>query len=229
MPCKSSTCYGITFRPTLTEFDQYKTQFMENVKNKYYKYVFSLEKGSGDNYNHYQGYIELGTEKRADNFRKEFTEITKEMKLSHPKVALRIKPIHTDPDACIGYVLKEQDEINENVYFAGFDISLLQKCQEYYKNLKMSDKILLDKERVQIRNLPVIFKNFFTANEDRIIEMVGNGKYNLKDDDIKSIIMLMAQEDYCLLPIIMSKEFNKIIKFLRYYIQEKLVEMRNHF
>lgn len=229
MPCKSSTCYGVTFRPTLTEFNKYKTDFIEKIKRKYDKYVFTLEKGKSENYNHYQGFIEFSKEKRADNVRKDFCKITKEMKISHPKVAIRIKPIHTDPEACLGYVLKEQDEINENIYYGGFDIKYLQKCQEYYKSLKLTDKVILDKERIQIRNLPIIFKNYFDLNENKIVDKLGNGKMNLTEDDVKSIIMLMAQEDYCLLPIILSRDFHKIIKFLRYYIQEKLVEMRGHF
>jgi len=209
MPCKKSSCFNLTFRPKLVEFEKVKESFLSKLQSKLKKekYIFSFEKGSSDVINHIQGFIELSKEKRADTFRKSINALIKDYDITYPKVALKITPVIRDVSVCQGYILKECKDL-EKVSFQGYSLEYLLKVQKEYLTMTISKKVKVDKIRVNSRNFFIVFSNYVEANAEKI----GKYGYDLKTTaDIKVVIKRMVQDGYyCFDLLLNEKRFTNI-------------------
>ncbi len=218
MPTKTSQYYNFTFRPTLKEFDTNQELFINNFKKQYKneKYIVSREKGNSTIPNHFQGFIELRSEKRADTFRKSFNRIINKMDISYPKVALKITPIIRDVQVCQGYILKEiqageasgqfQDVIQQ-----GYSVEYLLKVQQQYKELTLEKKQVLDKVRIKISNIYIIYSNYISLNKEKL------KNYDLENcNDIQEILKHMCKDGYYMFDLLLNKHKLKRISFLIY-------------
>ncbi len=209
MPTKTSQYYNFTFRPTLSEYNQYQAEFIFQFLLKFikHKYLISHEKGTGDVFNHLQGFIELDTPKRADTFRKSFEKIIKKMVISHPKVALVITPIIRDVSICQGYILKElqADEVSgefPTLINKGYSIEYLLKVDSEYKELNNRKKTIVDKVRVNARNMYVVYNNYLEMNKAKIKKY----GYDLsKSKDVEFVIKRMIQDGYYCFDLLLNK------------------------
>ncbi len=200
MPTKSSQYYNFTFRPKLAEFSKYCDEFVELFRTKYKKekYLISKEKGTGDVVNHLQGFIELNKEERADKFRVKFNKIISKMDISYPKVALKITPIIRDVSICQGYILKEllADEVSgefPTLINEGYSIEYLLKVQSEYNELNNKKKVIIDKIRVNARNMYVVYNNYIDINKEKIKKY----GYDLSlSKDVEFVIKRMIQDGY---------------------------------
>ncbi len=213
MPTKSSQYYNFTFRPSLIEYQKYHDDFIKGFKGKFgkEKYLISKEKGSGDIENHLQGFIELNKEKRADTFRNSFNKIIGNMDLSYPKVALKITPIVRDVAVCQGYILKEiqADEIEDfisgdfpTLLHKGYDVEYLLKVYKDYNELNNRKKLIIDKVRVNARNMYVVYNNYLDMNADKIKQY---GYCLSKTKDVEFIIKRMIQDGYYCFDLLLNK------------------------
>lgn len=229
MPQLPSCYYSITFRPTIKEFEKYREDFVDlfTTKFKEEKYVISPEKAEKDFINHYQIYLEFNTEKRPDTIKKTINVLYKSYELSYRDVALKVKPIKNNVENVIGYTLKEQDEKLNDV-ISNFDSKFLNERRLSYLQFQKDKVASFDKVRVNVRTLPEIFKRYVENNHDRLLKDYNlNGKYNFTEEDVKIILLDMGQKEYQMLPIVISKDIKKIIKYLQLFIREKLVDERN--
>lgn len=227
MPCSKSSCYNFTFRPTIEEFDEYHKDFVDKFTDKFnkYKYIISYEKGKSDIHNHIQGFIDMSKEVRSDNLRKTFNKIISEYNLKNKDIAMKVKPVVRDAETCAGYILKEYEDIenNEFILYNGYSIEYLLELREKYLKLSLDKKQVIDKVRVNIRNLPEIFRNYYNLHKSDIDETIEGDINNLDNEDVKKILLMMGQTDYYVLPIILSRDFDKIVKYLRLYIKNELI------
>lgn len=213
MPTASSTCFSITFRPTFDEFNKYHEDFMDKIEKNYDKYIFCYEKGSGDEINHLQGFMEFNKEKVANNFRKEFDrKIMKDFNIGHPKVALKITPIKRDVNVCIGYVLKEQSDLS-TILQCGFDNETLQKLQKDYLEVMKEKKMKSDKQRISLRNIHVLMEEYIKIKQIDIVE--------IEEKDVRRILGLMGNDGYCLLPLT-QRGFSHTVRYLTAYFNTGL-------
>ncbi len=209
MPTKTSQYYNFTFRPTLSEYNQYQAEFIFQFMLMFVKqkYLISKERGSGDVENHLQGFIELDKPKRADTFRKSFEKIIKKMVISHPKVALKITPIIRDVSICQGYILKElqADEVSgefPTLINKGYSIEYLLKVDSDYKQLNNRKKAIVDKVRVNARNMYVVYNNYVEMNKAKIKKY----GYDLsKSKDVEFVIKRMIQDGYYCFDLLLNK------------------------
>ncbi len=210
MPTKSSQYYNFTFRPTLEEYTKYNKSFLKFFRAKFgkEKYLIAHEKGTGTVFNHLQGFIELKTKKRADTFRKSFNKIIETMEISYPKVALKVTPIIRDVSICQGYILKEIDADREGGNFPtlinqGYSMEYLLKVDKDYKELNNRKKVIIDKVRVNARNMYVIYSNYVIINREKI-DKYG---YNLfKPSDVQFVIKRMVQDGYYCFDLLLNKK-----------------------
>ncbi len=209
MPTQTSQYYNFTFRPTSTEFEKYHESFLNSFKKKFKgaKYLVSYEKGTADVNNHLQGFLELTKEKRADTFRKTFTALIKDYDISYPKVALKITPIIRDVSICQGYILKEllADEVSgefPTLINKGYTIEYLLKVNEAYKALNNQKKMIIDKIRVNTRNIYIIYCNYVDGNKLKISKY----GYDLrKTKDTEFVLKRMVQDGYYCFDLLLNK------------------------
>ncbi len=219
MPTKKSQCYNFTFRPSLQEWDKYKESFLKNFQKQFgkEKYLISQEKGTSEVYNHFQGFIELTKEKRADTFRTAFHRVIKDFIIAYPKVALKITPIVRDVSICQGYILKEiqADKIEDFIsgdfpilINQGYSIEYLLQVNKDYESLTNDKKLILDKVRVNARNFYVIFTRYVEVNTDKIKEY----GYDLrKTKDTEFLMKRMVQDGYYCFDLLLNpKRFTNI-------------------
>lgn len=219
MPTKKSQYFNFTFRPTLKEFDEYQELFLKNFKKKFKKekYLISMEKGTGTVHNHFQGFIELIKEKRADTFRTTFNGVIKDFNLAYPKVALKITPIVRDVSICMGYILKEIEAGKIEDFLSGdcpqllnkgYSIEYLLQVDKDYKELNNNKKIIIDKVRVNARNFYIIYCNYVDINKSKILEY----GYDLrKTKDTEFVMKRMVQDGYYCFDLLLNpKRFTNI-------------------
>ena len=124
------------------------------------------------------------------------------MDIAYPKVALKITPIIRDVAICQGYILKEiqADKLEEfisgdfpTLLNKGYDVEYLLKVYKDYKQLNNRKKLIIDKVRVNARNMYVVYNNYLDMNADKIKEY----GYNIsKPKDVEFIIKRMIQDGY---------------------------------
>lgn len=215
MPTNSSMCFNFTFRPSIQEFEKYKDVFLDSFKtfSKNYKFIVSGEKGSSDLINHYQGFIELNKEERADKFRIKFAKkVIGSIVLAYPKVALKISPVLRDVKTCQGYILKEYTGVtDDNIVMSGYSLEYLLKVQKDYKELSLVRKIPLDKVRVNYRNLYIIYTNYTTLHTDKLKNYDKENCANIVE-----IIKHMVKDGYYCFDMLLNKKKLKRISFMIY-------------
>lgn len=213
MPTASSTCFSITFRPTFDEFNKYNEEFLDRIQKNYDKYIFCYEKGTGEQVNHLQGFIEFNKEKVANNFRKEFDKkIMKNFDISHPKVALKISPIKRDVNTVMGYVLKEQTDLS-SILQQGFNNEQLEKLQQDYKACVLEKKMKSDKHRISLRNIHIIMEDYIKNKYPDLTE--------LDESMVRKILGQMGNDGYCLLPLT-QRGFSHTVRYLTAYFNTGL-------
>lgn len=227
MPTASSDAYSITFRPTIDEFMDYHSDFMDRVASAYpkAKYILSYEKAGGDSPNHIQGFIHLERNIRADSFRRSFSsKITSDMVIAHPDIAIKLNPITRDVETCIGYTLKEQKDLSE-VRYRGYEEHYLLQCKEVYRVKTADKRSKMDKVKVNMRCLPEVVKRYFDVHYDKLSIEHGLSKRETLDSvDVYKVLCSMGQDDYYMMPIILSKDIEKICLYLRLYLLGRLVD-----
>lgn len=209
MPTKKSDLFSITFRPTYEEFTKYSDLLMIRIKENYSKYVLTKEKGKGSVVNHYQMFITTLKEVRADNFRNTFKKkIMKDIILQNYNVALKIKPVITNKSSVVGYSLKEYNGIDEkNVIYKGYTLDNLLSLQDEYKELSKTNKIRIDRCRINIKNLPNLTQNYYQLHKDNYdIDTIDGFQLLFTETDIKTILNDMANDGYYLLPIFTNRK-----------------------
>lgn len=219
MPSKNSSCYSITFRPTYEEYRKYNEQFCDNIQRKFNKakFILSHEKGNNEEYNHIQGFIEFSKDKRADTLRKQFNKfIIKDMDISYPKVALKVSPISRDVKLCQGYTLKEQSiDLPKTIH--NYEVDYLLECRQYYLNLSNEKKAKVDKIKVNIRSYPEVFNNYVLANMDKFVGILYDEappKFMPTGLQVAKITGLMGQDGYYVLPLMISRDFDKMCDYI---------------
>lgn len=227
MPTASSNVYSITFRPTIDEFMDYHSDFMDRVASAYpkAKYVLSYEKAGGDSANHIQGFIHIERNVRADSFRRSFqTKVIGDMVIAHPDVAVKLNPITRDVESCIGYTLKEQKDLSGVVY-KGYEEHYLLECKEVYRVKSADKRVKMDKVKVNMRCLPEIVKRYCDVYYDKLSSKHGLSKRDQMDSfDVYKVLCAMGQDDYYMMPIILSKDIDKVCLYLKLYLTGKLIE-----
>ncbi len=227
MPSKNSSCYSITFRPTYDEYRKYNEDFIDRIQKKFHqaKFILAHEKGNSDEYNHIQGFIEFKKDKRADTLRKTFKDyILKNMEISYPKVALKVSPISRDVKLCQGYTLKEQSKALDNIT-TNYDTEYLLECREYYLNLSNEKKAKVDKIKVNIRCFPEVFDNYLKSNIDKFVGVCFDEvptKFKPTGIQVAKITGLMGQDGYYMLPLMISKDFDKMCDYIANVYSETL-------
>ncbi len=225
MPCKSSTCYSVSYHPNMDEFQETKALFKKQFAQHYSKdeYILVPEKGSNQYHNHYQGFIKFTNEKRADAVRKSFnTQVMKDIEVSDIKIALKITPITRDVKLCQGYCLKELKDGYLNDVISNFGENVLVEGQEYYKNIQKTKKTKIDKNRINKRNIHLIFKRFYEANEEKY-----GKKEILVELPITTIIKVLAdmiEDGYWMGAIALSPDFHHTVDYLHSIINGKTYE-----
>ncbi len=227
MPSKNSSCYSITFRPTYDEYRKYNEDFIDRIQKKFVKskFILSHEKGNANEYNHIQGFIEFKKSKRADTLRKTFNDkILKDMEISYPKVALKISAISRDVKLCQGYTLKEQS-IQLDKVITNYDTEYLLECRKYYLNLSDEKKAKVDKIKVNIRCYPEVFNNYLKANLDRMVGVLFDEipvPFKPTGIQVAKITGMMGQDGYYMLPLMISRDFDKMCDYISSIYTETL-------
>lgn len=219
MPSPSSQCYSVSFHPTLDEWEECKTVFLDNFKKHYRKFstILVKEKGNKNFFNHYQGFIDFNVDKRKDTVLKSaFNGLLKGIDISYPKVALKLTPITRDVQCCKGYTLKETDDEMSSIAFTDYALSSLIDDKRYYLSQLKTKRVGKDKQRLNLRNLPEIFKNFYEVNKEKYSSCLDTGEWGM--DDVYLVLTDMGLEDYYVLPLLLRKDLPKIIKYLMCYI-----------
>lgn len=213
---KSSFGYSISFHPTTIEFSQYKQLFLDRISEKFVndKWVMAEERGSKKQITHIQGFIEFSKEKRSDTFRKTFNNtIVKDMVFVNPHSALMVKPVkQADLMRCCGYPLKEKSEELEELNFHAYSLEYLLECRKIYLDKRADMDTYRDKVRINLRTLPEIFKGFVVREA-------------ITDINPLVILAQMGISDYYVLPILLRKDLQRIVKFLKAYMKADVVEL----
>ncbi len=229
MPTLSVQYYSLSFHPTLDEWSKYKDLFIDNFKKKCngYRVLVTKEKGSKNQYTHYQGVIDCGKDIRADSFRKSCENtFLKDIELFSVKTALKLTPITRDWKCCLGYTLKETNDDLSSVIVSDYSVEEMVQFKDYYLNLVREKNIKKDRIRVTRKTLPEIFKNYCIANDlmDNF-QLLGTSRV-AKEVDFKNrcfykvglVLAKMAEDDYYMLPIINSKDFKSDCDYLICYM-----------
>ncbi len=217
MPSVQAQCYSISFHPIMSEWIQYKDLFLKQfeMKCKTYKVILVKEKGSKDVFTHYQGFIDCQKEVRADTLRISFHKmVLKDMEIGFPKVALKITPVTRDVKYCQGYTLKETNDEMTSVVKSDYSDDELVSFKDYHAGEVYKKNVHKDKFRVNLRNLSEIFKRYCECN-DLIVEEYDNER-------VASIIGKMGKEDYYVMPIVLAKNFDHIVQYLKHYMNDTL-------
>lgn len=216
---------SITFRPTYEEFVKYKSTFLENFVKKWKKhdYLIVPESANQDTANHYQ--IFLDSDARPDSIKRTLRiTILKGIELTNFKIAVKVKKIKTNYHGVIGYCMKEQLDCSKIT--TNMNHTLLLQYRDDYLKLSAEKRMKVDKVRVNIRNLPDIFCSYVKSNHDRLLDdnIVGNGKFNYRDHDVKVIFLDMLQNGYAMLPVLLNRDLRKIVGLCRLALQGKLTD-----
>ncbi len=215
MPSVQAQCYSISFHPIMSEWIQYKDLFLKQfeMKCKTYKVILVKEKGSKDVFTHYQGFIDCQKEVRADTLRISFHKmVLKDMEIGFPKVALKITPVTRDVKYCQGYTLKETNDALTSVVKSDYSDDELVSFKDYHAGEVYKKNVHKDKFRVNLRNLPEIFKRYCEANDLTVRTF----------EEVASTIGKMGQEDYYMMPIILAKNYKRIVSYLKFYMNDDL-------
>ncbi len=211
MPTKTSQYFNFTFRPTSEEFRKYNEDWLDKFQRKFSKekYLVSYEKGTADDFNHLQGFIEFRKNKRADTLRKSFDLIMKDMTISYPKVALKVSPVIRDVSICQGYILKEYktDDLDK-IINNGYEMDYLINLHDSYLKSTIVKKLKVDKIRVNSRNFYVVYCNYVEGHKE-VIKKYG---YNLgKTKDTEFVMKRMVQDGYYMFDLLLNpKRFTNI-------------------
>ncbi len=214
MPSPPSQCYSLSFHPELQEFYECKQVFLDNFKKfvKKAQAIITLEKGSKNEYTHYQGFIEYDKERRADTVRKSaFNMLLKGIEVNYPKVALKLTSVTRDVKYCQGYCLKETNDDLKGLAHSSYPRAYLMEAKRYHAMQLKEKKVKGDKFRVNTRNLSQVFKTYCEVNSIEITKEKGC---------IARIIGRMAQDDYCMMAIVTKskRQFYDICQYLLSYM-----------
>ncbi len=222
MPSIASTCFNVSFHPELEEYNNYHQLFLDRIKAKYDRYIFTHEKGSKTYYNHLQGFIQLVKEVRADNFRNGFNKhIMKDMSLSHPKIALKIKPVKNDVKRCQAYPLKEVEDFDEVIY-NGYELQYLLEIQEWYNSLASEKKVKIDRVRVSLKNIHIIIENRLSMFNIKPTDKASSPYHRYSEKQILNAFNECGNDGYYLLPILLRKDFNKVFRYVCDYVNKEI-------
>ncbi len=218
MPSPKSQYYSLSFHPELKEFYECKSVFLDNFKKfvKKAQAILVLEKGSKDEYTHYQGFLEFDKEKRADSLKKSaFNMLLKGIEVNYPKVALKLTSVTRDVKYCQGYCLKETNDELQGVAYSSYPRAYQKEAKRYHAMQLKEKKVKGDKFRVSTRNLPQVFKTYCEVNG---IEITNNSKC------IPIIIGRMANDDYCMMSIVTKskKQFFDMCEYLFAYMKNDM-------
>ncbi len=221
MPCKSSESYSVSYHPSIEEYTETKTRFIENFEKQFKedKYILVPEKGKQTYSNHFQIWIGFEKEKRADSFRRSFhTMVMKNIEVSYLKTALRISPITRDVKLCKGYTLKELELGGFDSVISNLSDSVLLDCQKYYKQHQENKSVQGDRTRINKNNIKHIFLKYFKMKHKKV---------PLIDIDRLKIIETLAEMDdngYWLGSIVTGRELSRIIDYLHHSVNNKTAE-----
>ncbi len=227
MPCQSSTAYNISFHPTIDEFKESGCLFIDNIVACYSKddYLMVKEKGRNNYYTHYQGVVRFDKEKRADKFRQSFhTKIMKDIEVSDLKIALKVTPITKDVLMCVGYCLKEEEDLYKSTMTSNMSQDYLEKAHKYYIDYSVKKSFKGDKVRVNKRNIHILTRKYYELNKKRYVSHVSDKYVNAiekiqKYDRPLMMLLLadMAMDGYWIGNVLLAKDMDVTIDFLWAY------------
>lgn len=233
MPCQSSRFYRLTYRPLISEFNETKDIVIKRLMNTYDNYVFSYESAGKKEVNHIEGVIGFDTDKRADKVRSQFkSKIMTDITLENYKVGVNLKPLTTNENRVIGYVVKEQTDLS-NVHFSGFTQDYLLQCKEEYERYVYDKNAEMNKIHINLNNLPdrvlnYMEHNYATIKDKMPIEIpdtLESFKSVVNRKHIAFILDLMVNDGYQLLRIANGKR-DYILNYISDYINtDKIPEI----
>jgi hypothetical protein len=172
--------YSITYRPRdFTEIQ--RPIFLKYIDKISDRYVCSMEKGSGEEYNHFQCFID--TTKRKDNVKRGIFNVIKkvyEFEEDEKKVCLVIKKCSNEKYV-IGYCLKECGVI----YKGNLEEDYLKLCKEYYDNVAVKKDSV---KKLTKNNIHLYFKRYCELKK---IEFE-----RWDEEEVSKVIGLMGNENY---------------------------------
>ncbi len=205
---------SLTYRPHIRDFDKlYKDADYTNIEKmihslKYDKYILSLEKGSGDDYNHLQCVVY--TNKSLRDFRKQFKRyMNKTFRYEINSVNTKTRLIKSNLAGVIGYCQKE-----EGKHFTTFDDDFLKYCDRVYKLHEKSSK----NNYYRINN-----KNFHIHIEKYIEAHAILRKQDYSTEDIQSIIGQMANDKY-FFTFLNKKNIIRVVAYTKHYLNHTMEE-----
>ena len=180
--------------PDVNEYNEdFKTRFIKRFKKD--KYVIAPEKAGDGIVNHYQ--IFLDTETRTDSVKRFLHKtLSKGMTFKNPNAAFCVKT--NNSQHFLGYVLKEQDNLDMVVY-GNVEPNYLLAQRDAYLQLSKDNKIKVDKIRVTERNFYEVFMVYYESKKDIYGEIQSH-------DILTDIVYDMVREGYYCFNLLTNKQ-----------------------